>query len=298
MSNGKPVKRARKTIEDRVKLSEAMLDKYGIGREQFERVALNALITNPAIANCDTGSLDKAIMRCAEMGLLPDGNMAAIVPHKNQAVLIPMIHGRIALARRATPGLVIRSQCVYAADEFVHEEGSSPRLIHEPNAKAARDADHIIAVYATALGPKQPQPEWEVLYRDDIDRYKTKSAAGERGPWGSDYGEMAEKTVLGLLLKRLPRRPVDQYSDFEAGVAEAEGGGFDLEPPSQSLLAGEDLEVGDPVNLNRETGQAERLPQSEPEPQPQPEPEPQPEPQAGTDLARRTRPANETEGPF
>ena len=90
---------------------------------------LNALIRTPALQDCDRTSLDIAVADCIQAGLLPDGKQCAIVPFKPRnapspvATVIPMIEGRLMLARRATPGLALRVRVVYQDDEWDYSEG-------------------------------------------------------------------------------------------------------------------------------------------------------------------------------
>ena len=127
------------TIEKRVKASESLLERMGITPEQYERVVLNALIRNPQLADCDRTSMDIAVADCIQAGLLPDGRQAAIVPFRPKnapaalATVIPMIEGRLMLARRATPGLALRVRVVYEEDEWDYSEGLHVTLKHKPN---------------------------------------------------------------------------------------------------------------------------------------------------------------------
>ena len=122
------------TVEKRVQDSKALLERMGITPEAYERVVLNALIRNPALQDCDRTSLGHRGGRTAfKRGLLPDGKQCAIVPFKNRdnapaavATVIPMIEGRLMLARRATPGLALRVRVVYQDDEWDYSEG----LVH------------------------------------------------------------------------------------------------------------------------------------------------------------------------
>ena len=62
----------------------------------------------------------------------------------------------------------------------------------------------VIATYAIARRPGSIDPDFEVMDRATIDRYRGYSRA-RSGPWDTHYVEMAEKTVLKQLLKRLPK---------------------------------------------------------------------------------------------
>ena len=192
------------TVQRRVEMSKSLLERMGMTVEQYERVALNALVQNPGLADCDPKSLDVAVMHCIQAGLLPDGKQAAIVPYNGKATLVSMIEGRLQLARRAVPGISLRVRLVYHDDEWEYEEGLHPVLRHKVNATGNRTDQQIIAAYAVSKFPYGGETDFEVFQRSDIDRYRGYSRA-KSGPWQTHYGEMAKKAVLGQLLKRLPK---------------------------------------------------------------------------------------------
>ena len=200
-------------VERRSNLEAAVLERAGYSPEVFTRVMLNAVVMNPDIGDCNVQSLEWAMMQCIELGLMPDGRQAAIVPFKGNATLIPMIEGRIGMARRATPGLALRVRVVYRADDWEYSEGLVPVLSHTPQEGGRAEAD-LVAAYAIAVMPQASAPEFEVMTRPDIDRYRAFSSA-KRGPWTTHFAEMAKKTVLGQLLKRLPKVPGDIDSPSE-----------------------------------------------------------------------------------
>ena len=259
-------------LKNRVALSEALLERMGVTPEAFERVLLNALLNKPELVECSRESLERAVVVCIEGGLLPDGRQAAIVPYKGLAKVLPMIEGRLMLARRATPGLALRVRAVFKADEWEYREGLVPTLDHEPDLNGSRTADDLIASYAVAVIPGSQAPEFEVHSRADTDRYRAKSRAGDKAgaPWNTEYVEMAKKTVLGQLLKRLPKRVGDPaFVDSED------------EPPMVWEDEPEDAAppAGDPPE-----------PKMNPKPKPKPkktnphrEPEPEPEPESSAD---------------
>ena len=191
----------------RVEMSKSLLERMGMTVEQYQRVVLNALVRVPALADCDNASLDLAVMRCITAGLLPDGDEAVIVPFKDRnkpapvATLIPMVAGQIKMAKAATPTLALRVRAVYKDDTFDYSEGLRPVLDHRPNQLGSRRDDDIIAVYAVGMTSANAEPEFEVMWRADIDRYRAYSRSSGSGPWVSHYGEQAKKTVLKQLLK-------------------------------------------------------------------------------------------------
>lgn len=199
-----------KVITHRVALSKALVERAGYSVEAFERVCLNMLMTSPDLAKCDEDSVNRAIMTCVELGIQPDGRECAVVPMGKTATVMPMIKGELKLARIATPGLALRVRVVYDGDDFTHREGLDATIEHIPNPRTQRTPDNVIAAYAVGQMPGAEWPEFEVLYREDLDRYRRRSAAvkaGRKGPWDNDYAEMCKKSVLRQLLKRLPQVP-------------------------------------------------------------------------------------------
>ena len=116
-----------------------------------------------------------------------------------------MIEGRLKLAQQATKGLVVRSMAVYAGDEWAYNEGLNARLDHVPNPNASNAEQDLTYVYATARLPGAGEPQYDVMSRATVDRYRAFSASPTRGPWQTHFEEMAKNAVLKRLLKRLPK---------------------------------------------------------------------------------------------
>ena len=190
-------------IENRVRVNAPILKALHIDPDHFQRVALNALLTTPALCRCTGPSLEKAVVLCAESGLLPDGREAAIVPYKTNAQFIPMVDGMRKLGREATPGLALRDRLVFLSDQWEYREGLYPVLNHVYGTGPQGDAD-VIAGYAVAHFPGATVPEFIVMTRAQILRHKGFSAFPD-GPWKSHFQEMARKTLVKQLLKRLPK---------------------------------------------------------------------------------------------
>ena len=98
---------------------------------------------------------------------------------------------------------------------------------HKPNPTADHSDGQVIAAYAVATRPGNMDPDFEVMDRATIDRYRGYSRS-RSGPWDTHYVEMAEKTVLKQLLKRLPKSVTAPP-----------------EPPPELLMAGYDLVAPD-----------------------------------------------------
>lgn len=201
--------RATKTVAEVVDDNTSLFEMMGVNPEAFRTVALNAFVTTPDIVTCKPDTLQKALLRCVQAGLMPDAREAVIVPFANDATLIEMVDGMLKIARQATPGLTRQNLVVYDDDYWEYEEGLDPRLVHRPSAAADRSDERIIAAYAICRAPNWAGAEWEWMWRSDIDRVKNRAPSGNKGgsPWGKDYPSMCRKVVLKKLLTRLPRTP-------------------------------------------------------------------------------------------
>ena len=236
MTNETALDVMRDKIASRVHISAALIKRMGITAEVYERIALNAMLLVPELARCTPDSMDKAIIDSITSGLVPDGKEAAIVPFKNTATLIPMIQGTLKLARRATPGLAIRVRLVYSGDHFEYSEGLRAQLDHRPNPHASQQDKDIIAAYAVAMIPGAYEPEFELMFRSELDRRKAMSRRPNAGPWADHYGEMCKKTVARQVLKRLPKA-IDAPADAPAALEDWELDAGTPPPPAAAIEA-------------------------------------------------------------
>lgn len=163
---------------------------------------MTAIQNNPDLAGADRSSLFGSIVRLAQDGLLPDGREAAIVMFGQKAQAMPMIAGILKKLRQSGEIAKVSAQVVYEADEFVwhlgFDEGvtHNPPALNEPRGKA-------IGAYATAV-LKDGSRLLEVMSLEEIEKVRSVSRAKGNGPWVTWWGEMARKTVLRRLSKRLP----------------------------------------------------------------------------------------------
>ena len=184
-------------IEYVVNLNAALLVRSGYSAEAYCRVVLNAMVKTPAISECDVLSLQQALLDSMNAGLVPDGKEAAIVPFKGKATLMIMVEGRLKLAQQATKGLVVRTMAVYRGEEWDYAEGIHARLDHVPNPDASNAEQDLIYVYATARLPGAVYPQYDVMSRATVDRYRAFSARADK-PWAVDNalrGDVQERRL-------------------------------------------------------------------------------------------------------
>ena len=270
-----------KTFEVAAKDSEAMLKNIGISPEILTRAAMNAALTNPAILTCTPASLRLAVLKCAQRGLLPDGDSCAIVPYKGRAQLIMGYKGMADVIRRAIKGVSFLVDCVVDSDEFEYEitiGGSSdkPFLRHKLNPKRERPTSaNVTAVYALAWMPNNPRPEYVVMFRSEIDHVQKTYTRSDSKAWVSEWAEQAKKTAFRRLGKYLPIRsgllkageevdaddPLDDL-DAPAGAADA----ADTDKQEEEVRAAAAKPVAQPRAAARPKLAA--VPPPEPEPNP------------------------------
>ena len=198
----------KRTINTASAQSRPFLEKMGIDPEIYERIAFNAILKTPKLGNCDPDSLRYALLVCAQRGLIPDGESAAVVPYGNQAGLMVMVGGMLDLARRAIPNIAIHANTIHEADKYIYKNGLDPVLEHDENPEAEWGEDHVVAAYAIARLPGNPHKEFSFLYKKVIEeQHRSRSKATSREtPWFTNYDKMCQVSALKTLLRRLPTR--------------------------------------------------------------------------------------------
>jgi len=176
--------------------------------DKFERVVQTALNQSPDLLDATRRSLFGACVNAAQDGLLPDGREGAIVSFRDnntgttQAQWMPMVAGILKKVRNSGELSSISTQIVCRNDHFDYALGDEEYIDHKPELAERGD---VVAAYAIAK-LKDGSTMREIMGRDEIDRVRSvsKSKDNKYGPWVNWYGEMARKTVLRRLSKRLP----------------------------------------------------------------------------------------------
>lgn len=179
--------------------------------ERFSRVVLTAVQNNPDLLNADRPSLWNACMRAAQDGLLPDGRDGAIVIYNTKekgggwvkkAQWMPMVWGIVKKVRNSGQLAMITARVVYGGDKYrywLDEDGE--HILYEPC--ETPDRNHVRLVFAAARttdGELMVEP----LTAADIDKIRASSKAKDNGPWVDWWDEMARKSAIRRLAKRLP----------------------------------------------------------------------------------------------
>lgn len=191
--------------------------------EKFVRITQTALQVNPDLQECSPRSIISAATKCAEAGLQPDGEEAALVAYnvklkrknpdtglteerwEKQAKFLPMVRGIRNQVARSGAVKDWKVRIVYSQDHFKHTDGDVEQLVHEP---AYVEGDHPVKVYSIAY-LENGELSRHVMRMDTVNRIRMRSRSKDNGPWMSDTDEMIKKTCLKQHSKALPKAKDD-----------------------------------------------------------------------------------------
>jgi recombination protein RecT len=175
-----------------------------IGIERLATTVCLAVAGNRKLEECSAASIVQSALRAAQLNLSPDPNLgeAYIVPYRTKeygmvASLQLGYKGMIKLAIRG--GLrKIYGQVIREGEAWSVSLGIMPDLKHTPSYSGGQPT-HAYAVAWLASG----EVDFEVLPWDEVMAIKARSKSGDNGPWVTDPEEMAKKTAMRRLMKRL-----------------------------------------------------------------------------------------------
>ena len=201
--------------------------------ERFMRIVQTAVSKNPDLLVADRRSLLTSSMLAAHDGLLPDGRDGALVIFNTKIKVdgkdkwikavqwMPMVAGIMKKVRNSGELSSIVAKVVYAGDKFrnwIDDKGE--HLEYE--AGDEQDRNIVRCVFAMAK-LKDGSIEVEVLMPADIEKIRNVSRTKNTGPWVEWWDQMAIKSAIRRLSKRLPMstdlddliRRDDALYDFE-----------------------------------------------------------------------------------
>lgn len=235
MSEIQPIDQVRSTLAKMTpELSNALPPH--LSPEKFNRVVMTSLQMNPDLLGGDRRTLLGACLKAAQDGLLPDGREAAFVMFKGNVQYMPMVGGILKKIRNSGELASIRAHVVYDKDQFDYTLGDDEHITHKPSLDS--DRGKPLAAYAIAE-TKDGAVYREVMSVGDIEKIRAASRSGnsQYSPWANWWDEMARKTVIRRLAKRLPSSAdvdqVIQHDDEAMGVVQREP--IDITPKPESL---------------------------------------------------------------
>ena len=184
------------------KFTEALPRQMDVNK--FISVAKLTLNKNPKLLQADKTSLMQTFMKAAQDGLYLDGKEAAAVQYGQQVNYIPMVEGVIKVLHNSGLIKTISAEVVYSNDLFDYELGTAPKITHKP--LITGDRGKPICVYAVAVTTNGGE-YYEVMNMADIEKCRavSKASSSPHSPWVKWFDQMAKKTVIHRIAKRLPK---------------------------------------------------------------------------------------------
>jgi recombination protein RecT len=178
----------------------------GADPDRFIALARQAVAEQPKLLDCSSASVLRALGQCAASGLPLDGKFSSLIvrqPKEGRPIACwdASYRGMTWLALESGFVIDVQSGVVREHDHFEYEQGSAPRLVHRVS--LLPKCGEVIAAYATAK-LRAGGIMIEILTRQDIARIKAMSPAADKGPWLPWADQMARKSAVRRLLKRLP----------------------------------------------------------------------------------------------
>lgn len=213
MSN-RPARTAGELVESmRGELAKALPEHVTV--DTFLRLALTELRVNEALQRCTTSSLLGALMTAARLGLEPGGPLGQfyLTPRsvkresgERLSVVVPIVgyEGLRDLAYRSGLVRVITSVVVREGDSFAQGASSERGRWFEWQPWDSSSERPIIGVLGLAELSTGARVH-RYLDMPQILARKARGAAGDKGPWGTDFEAMVLKTGIRALAHELPK---------------------------------------------------------------------------------------------
>lgn len=182
--------------------------------ERFQRVLLTSVINDNRLLEVEPIKVVKAALKIAPLGLFTDpllGEAVLVKDGTGEVQVRVMYRGLLKLARQSGEVAAAYAHEVCQNDKVTVSLGTGKALIHEPS---IIDRGDVIAYYA-CVKYRDGEVDFEIMTVPEINKIRDKSDGWKAfraqrikdTPWNSSFEEMAKKTVLRRLLKRVPASP-------------------------------------------------------------------------------------------
>lgn len=202
-----PVSNLRSLLEKASGEIEKALPKH-LTPERMIRAAITAFQVTPALQECSALSIVGCVIQASQLGLELSGQLGQswMVPYGNkhtgqkEAQFQIGWRGYIRLAFNSGLVSYFNAHEVHEADFFDYEYGTDQYLRHKPPKNGERG--QVIGFYAS-IRLKDGAADFEVMSMADMLAHKKRHAKSDKF-WGPHFVEMAKKTVIRRLAKRVP----------------------------------------------------------------------------------------------
>lgn len=179
-----------------------LVPENGVPAKRFVQSAIVCVASNRSLQQCNSQSLFNVLKDCASLGIdvSPTRGEAYIIPYANVATLQLGFKGLIALGYRSGQFKVLMAGEVREGDTFEVEIGSNNHFTHKPNAFS----DKKVIGYYCYVKLANGEELWETMSVAQVEHVKSLCGAKGSAAWKNFFDEMAKKTVIKRLLKKVP----------------------------------------------------------------------------------------------
>lgn len=200
----------RRTIERAVPYIKQLIpEKLGLDAERFARVVINCIESDESgkLLQCTDGSLIRAVLHAAEVGLEPGGayGHCYILPYWNSKANPPSyeaefmigVWGYVELARRNPRIKDVWADVIFEKDHYDVESGSGGRrIIHKPRWDLSfKERGDVLGAYACALFDDGTVAS-EMMNWEELQAARATSAAPDSPAWKHWPTEMYKRSAL------------------------------------------------------------------------------------------------------
>lgn len=254
-------------------------------RKHFLRVCLTCVRKIPKLLECDPMSLLACLFDLAAMNLEPDGRHAHLIPYGKECKIIVDYKGLLKMAFETKMVSSVHADIVYEGDTFMFNTGIVDTHVpwmcrrDTPPEKRGKILGAYVIIRFVNGGEKS---EW--MDKDEIEAIRKRSQAGNRGPWVTDWNEMAKKTVFRRASKWMP---------LHASVSKHIDNDWDSLAPQKMAGPSRRIQQSDLQHLFLPHGSAVEQDEFEEHEEPAPDSEPAPAkpPKAAAKKAPKPKPA-------
>lgn len=171
--------------------------------ERLVRCMITECSKTPKLLECTPQSLLGGVVVAAQLGLEIGGPMgqAYLLPFGKEASLVIGYKGFVNLAYRSPAIKSFSCRIVRTGDTFDIQYGTSAKIIHRPDPSMSGEPIGYYAVVELAQGGH----DFEYMTKRQCEEHRDKYALMKKGgPWLNNFDEMALKTTIRKLAKRLP----------------------------------------------------------------------------------------------
>lgn len=174
--------------------------------DRYIRSFMTQLRQVPKLLDCSQNSLLGAMLTGTALGLDPTPSLGEfyILPYGREATFQLGYKGMLALAYRGGVKKIWAHE-VCENDEFELAWGADEHLMHKPCLDNERGRGAVIGYYAAAILPNGTTTFFYMTKTEVLEHAKRFSPSWNRGPWQTDFDEMAKKTCAKQLFKWLPK---------------------------------------------------------------------------------------------